>query len=112
MNFLTVDDIGCVSVTEKKQIFSVYELNEFNRDSPAVLEFSRQTVNKIDPDTGAHIHALGDQVQFTNTVGSLEYEHLLFRRHTNASAHEYAGSTFYNLGKKARYKLPVGIIIV
>jgi hypothetical protein len=56
--------------TEKKQVFSVYELNEFNRDSPAVLEFSRQTVNKIDPDTGDHIHALGDQVQFTNTVRS------------------------------------------
>ncbi len=50
------------------QTFSVYELNEFDRDSPAFLEFSRQTVNKVDPDTGAHVHALGDQVAFTNKV--------------------------------------------
>ncbi|CAK9209385.1 unnamed protein product [Sphagnum troendelagicum] len=50
------------------QTFSVYELNEFDRDSPAFLEFSRQTVNKVDPDTGAHVHALGDQVPFTNKV--------------------------------------------
>ncbi|CAK9265117.1 unnamed protein product [Sphagnum jensenii] len=48
------------------QTFSVYELNEFDRDSPAFLEFSRQTVNKVDPDTRAHVHALGDQVPFTN----------------------------------------------
>ncbi|KAH8935920.1 hypothetical protein BDL97_17G056100 [Sphagnum fallax] len=56
------------------QTFSVYELNEFDRDSPAFLEFSRQTVNKVDPDTGAHIHALGDQVAFTNKLhdGSLK----------------------------------------
>jgi len=46
----------------------VYELNEFDRDSPAFLELSRQSVNKIDPDTGAHIKALGDQVPFTNKV--------------------------------------------
>ncbi|KAG0583958.1 hypothetical protein KC19_3G175000 [Ceratodon purpureus] len=51
-----------------KQTFTVYELNEFNRDSPAFLELSRQSVNKIDPETGAHIKALGDQVPFTNTL--------------------------------------------
>ncbi|CAM6038565.1 unnamed protein product [Sphagnum compactum] len=56
------------------QTFSVYELNGFDRDSPAFLEFSRQTVNKVDPDTGAHVHALGDQVAFTNKLydGSLK----------------------------------------
>jgi hypothetical protein len=56
------------------QTFSVYELNEFDRDSPAFLEFSRQTVNKVDPDTGAQVHALGDQVPFTNKLydGSLK----------------------------------------
>jgi len=51
-----------------KQTFTVYELNEFDRDSPAFLELSRQSVNKIDPDTGAHIKALGDQVPFTNKL--------------------------------------------
>nr|QCP71056.1 allene oxide cyclase [Pohlia nutans] len=51
-----------------KQTFTVYELNEFDRDSPAFLELSRQSVNKIDPETGAHIKALGDQVPFTNKL--------------------------------------------
>ncbi len=50
------------------QTFNVYELKEFDSDSPAFLEFSRQTVNKVDPDTGAQVHALGDQVPFTNKV--------------------------------------------
>jgi hypothetical protein len=58
----------------EKQTFSVYEMNEFDRDSPAFLEFSSQTVNRVDPRTGAHVHALGDQVQFTNKLydGSLK----------------------------------------
>lgn len=56
--------------TATKQTFTVYELNEFDRDSPAFLELSRQSVNKIDPETGAHIKALGDQVPFTNKVRS------------------------------------------
>lgn len=55
-------------VAATKQTFTVYELNEFDRDSPAFLELSRQSVNKIDPETGAHIKALGDQVPFTNKV--------------------------------------------
>ncbi|CAM6014953.1 unnamed protein product [Sphagnum balticum] len=56
------------------QTFSVYELNEFDRDSPAFLEFSSQTVNRVNPLTGAHVHALGDQVPFTNKLydGSLK----------------------------------------
>jgi allene oxide cyclase len=61
--------VGLVAAT--KQTFTVYELNEFNRDSPAFLELSRQSVNKIDPETGAHIKALGDQVPFTNTVKTI-----------------------------------------
>ncbi|CAK9210423.1 unnamed protein product [Sphagnum troendelagicum] len=63
------------------QTFSVYELNEFDRDSPAFLEFSRQTVNKVDPDTGAHVHALGDQVPFTNKWrGDLQNGHVDFKQ--------------------------------
>jgi hypothetical protein len=56
----------------EKQTFSVYEMNEFDRDSPAFLEFSSQTVNRVDPRTGAHVHALGDQVPFTNKVGTID----------------------------------------
>jgi len=52
----------------RKQTFTVYEMNEFDRDSPAFLELSRQSVNKIDPCTGAHIKALGDEVPFTNKL--------------------------------------------
>jgi hypothetical protein len=59
----------------EKQTFSVYELNEFDRDSPAFLEFSSQTVNRVDPRTGAHVHALGDQVQFTNKVSTTDSSH-------------------------------------
>lgn len=55
-------------VAAEKQTFTVYEMNEFNQDSPAFLELSRQSVNKTDPETGAHIKALGDLVPFTNTV--------------------------------------------
>jgi len=57
-------------IAATKQTFTVYELNEFDRDSPAFLELSRQSVNKIDPETGAHIKALGDQVPFTNKVNA------------------------------------------
>lgn len=57
-----------MAIAATKQTFTVYELNEFDRDSPAFLELSRQSVNKIDPETGAHIKALGDQVPFTNKV--------------------------------------------
>ncbi len=57
------------------QTFSVYELNEFDRDSPAFLEFSSQTVNRANPLTGAHVHALGDQVPFTNKVGTIDSSH-------------------------------------
>ncbi len=67
--------MGCVCAAEE-QTFSVYELNEFDRDSPAFLEFSRQTVNKVDPDTGAQVHALGDQVPFTNKVRFSCNQHL------------------------------------
>lgn len=59
------------AVTE--QTFTVYELNEFDRDSPAFLELSRQTVNRVDPNTGDHIKALGDQVPFTNKVLSIHF---------------------------------------
>lgn len=52
----------------KKQTFTVYELNEFDRDSPAFLELSRQSVNRTDPVTGEHVKALGDQVPFTNKL--------------------------------------------
>ncbi len=68
--------LGSGLFAAEAQTFSVYELNEFDRDSPAFLEFSRQTVNKVDPDTGAHVHALGDQVPFTNKVGSSCNHHL------------------------------------
>jgi len=68
--------LGSCLFAAEAQTFSVYELNEFDRDSPAFLEFSRQTVNKVDPDTGAHVHALGDQVPFTNKVGSRCNHHL------------------------------------
>jgi hypothetical protein len=71
-SFMLQYSILCAAET---QTFSVYELNEFDRDSPAFLEFSSQTVNRVNPLTGAHVHALGDQVPFTNKVGTIDSSH-------------------------------------
>ncbi len=72
LSFMLRYYILCAAET---QTFSVYELNEFDRDSPAFLEFSSQTVNRVNPVTGAHVHALGDQVPFTNKVGTIDSSH-------------------------------------
>jgi allene oxide cyclase len=67
------------------QLFSVYEINEHDRDSPAFLPFSTINISRARTNTnllgglqslfstlsGDHEHGLGDLVPFTNKVGCL-----------------------------------------
>lgn len=69
---------------EELQLFSVYEINEFSRDSPVFLPFSTINATKFRDSvsffhnlwstlSGAHQHGIGDFVPFTNKIydGSL-----------------------------------------
>jgi hypothetical protein len=86
---LSVMALGSCLFAAEAQTFSVYELNEFDRDSPAFLEFSRQTVTRWIPTQG--------RMFMPWVIKSLSLTRWVLVATTICRAHIYISSTLIQL---------------